>query len=401
MLAAIFLGAILLTISPTALAQNASTANIVAVYKDAQAIVYDKVRGVYGRDYAYDWQNNKYSFFRNFTSTPAPLPSDVDPRNILILDGKLDENIWKDTKSIVVDLEPHTAWGGAIKRVSVKAANNGTWLFMAFEWEDSTESREESARVKRPEGGFFYNETHFYSDNLFTGWWLKDGRPIVKPWFNAHFAGTAMGKVPWRFVDTSAEANLWIFKAYWTDDDSHGWPVSYLPGLRTLRWGPHVGEPIYYPYPWMTQTLLNATTNYFLGTGIIHISGCAFPEKETFPFEVHGNGMWKDGVWTLEVARPFKTHPLNEPVKATMNFESDKTYWVFFGASDGQRGENEDVGSISGWLTLYIQPPPQPAFLIWVSIGVGVAAVAGIVGTLMVRRRTNARRRIETARTAA
>lgn len=370
------------------LAQDQSKAALVTYYRDARAWVYDKFRGIYGRDYSFNWDTNKYTFFKNYTTIPVPIPADIYSPNTVIVDGKLDEKLWTDIQPVVVSLEPTFPWGGAIKKVSVRAINNGTWVFMAFQWEDTTESRDESARIKRPEGGFFYNKTHFYSDNLFIGWWMNSERPTVKPWFNAHFAGTTLGQVPWKDYP-SAKAGLWAFKAYWVDDDSRYWPQDYYEALGKFTWGPHAGEPLFKPYPHLTETFLNSTANYFIGSGVIHVSGCAFPERDTYPYDLRGNGLWREGVWTLEVARPFKPHPLNEPLGVTMRLEADKVYWVFFGAADGHHGENEDVGSISQWLTLYVEPAPLSSFTTtpWFFITIGVIAAVATVGALALRRR--------------
>jgi len=377
-----------LPVTPVVSAETTPEATVVAHYKDITAVQYDRVRGIYGRDYSYDWNTNGFTFFKNYTTTPAPLSKDQFPGSI-ILDGNLGEDAWKEIKPFIVNLEPTHPWGGAIKSVSVQAINNGTWLFLAFQWADATESRQESPRIKRPEGGFLYNQTHYYSDDLYIGWWMRDEQPAVKPWFNAHFAGTTMGRVPWK-NDPTAKANLWIFKPYWDDDGARGWPLDYLTP-KTFRWGPYAGQPLFRPYPTMTETLLNSTASYYIGTGVTHVGACAFPARNTFPYDVRSSGKWKEGTWTLEVARPFKPHPQNEPLGATMRFEPGKLYWVFFGAADGQHGENEDVGAVSQWLTLSTESAPSPAMpaVFFVGVAVAVAVLAALV-LLRLRRRKRA-----------
>jgi len=361
---------------PLATAQNNSEASVQAHYKDIQAIVYDKVRGIYGKDYSYDWLTNK---FTTYSTTPTPL-SQIDIRNNIVLDGELNEDAWNGINPVTINLEPTHPWGGAIKRVSVRALNNGTWLFLALQWEDSTESREEMPRIKRPEGGFFYNSTYFYSDNLVIGWWMKEGKPTVKPWFSVHYAGSTMGLVPWK-DDPTAKASLWIYKAYFVDDDSKHWPQNYISALRTFKWGRFVGQPNVAPYPHLVETLLNATANYAVSMAT-HITGCAFPGEDMYSWDVRGNGKWRDGVWTLEVARPFEPHPLNQRFNATMRLESGKIYYFFLAAGDGHHGENNEVGSISGWFTLYIEPPPSPIPIINWPLGSLVAAATGVIGII-------------------
>jgi hypothetical protein len=143
--------------------------------------------------------------------------------------------------------------------------------------------------------------------------------------------------------------------------------------------------------------MLNATANYYIGGGVTHVSGCAFPEKDQFPFDVRANGFWENGLWTLEVARPFKPHPLNEPLNAVMSFQQDKVYSVFFGAGDGQHGENENVGSISKWFTLYMEPAPPSTAPPLFAVAIGGMAVVGVVGAIALRRRGRNVKRLNAA----
>lgn len=364
---------VILLIMPPAVAQQSSAASLKAYYRDATSIVYDKTQGIYGSDYSYDEYNNKYSRF----STSRVLP-DASSRNVIRIDGALEEQVWNDIEPFVVNLEPTSPWGGSIKSLSVRAINNGTWLFMAFEWKDATEDRKESSRIRRPDGAFFYNETHFYSDNMYIGWWMKDGAPTVKPWFNAHFAGTTKGRVPWQHEDPEALASLWIYKSYYTDDEAQKWPRPYFDALKNIGFGPFNGQELIIPYPHMITMYLNSTASYAI-TYMTHVSGCAFPDQKFFSYEVRANGLWKDGVYTLEVARPFKPHPLNDLLKATPRFEAGKEYWVYFGAGDGRRGENEEIGSISPWFTLTMESAPASPLetpIIFVAATLGIAAVA-------------------------
>ena len=382
LLTSILVMILLIPVAPIAIAQANSKAEVTARYKDVQAVVYDRVRGVYGKDYSYDFDANKFKTY----SSPSSIN---DLRNTIVLDGKLNENVWKEIEPITVDLQPTKSWGAAINSVSVRAANNGSWLFMSFQWRDITESRDEAARIKRPDGSFFYNQTHFFSDNLYVGWWMNEGQPTVKPWFNAHFAGTTLGKVPWKNEDPKALASLWIWKAYYTDDEAPRWPNVYFPVLDVFPFGRHKGEPQTIPYPHMIQMYTNITASYAI-TYLSHVSGCAFPDKDFFGYEVMANGHWDNGLWTVEIARPFKPHPLNEALKATPKFEGGNSYNMFFGAGDGQRGENEDVGAISQWLTVSMES--SPASISPILIVLGVAPVVVLGGWLLFRHSRAARR---------
>ncbi len=374
----------------TAAAMTNSKSEITAQHKDVQAVVYDKVRGIYGRDYSYDSYTNK------FTTYDSPSRPILSP-NTIILDGKLDEGVWKEITPTTMNLQPTKPWGAAINTASVRAINNGTWLIMAFQWSDTTESRNEASRIKRPDGSFFYNQTHFYSDNFYVGWWMNDGKPTVEPWFNAHFAGTTLGKVPWKNEDPKALASLWIWKAYYTDDEAPRWPHVYFDVLDTFPFGPHKGEAQVIPYPHMIEMYTNVTASYAI-TYLSHVSGCAFPDKDFFGYEVMANGHWDNGLWTLEIARSYKPHPLNAALKATPNLEGGKSYPVFFGAGDGQHGENEDVGAISQWLTVNLEPAPS-ADMSPIIIGSGAVLMVAAVAAIFWRRGKTAGSRVEATKT--
>lgn len=373
---------LLIPVAPIAVAQANAKGDITAQYKAVQAVVYDKARGIYGKDYSYNFDTNKFATY----SAPSSVS---DLRNTIVLDGKLSEDVWKEVEPITVDLKPTKSWGAAIDSVSVRAVNNGTWLIMSYQWKDNTETRQEAARIKRPDGSFFYNQTHFYSDNLYVGWWMNEGKPTVKPWFNAHFAGTTLGKVPWKNEDPKALASLWIWKAYFTDDEAARWPNVYFPVLDVFPFGRFKGQPQIVAYPHMIQMYTNITASYAI-TYMSHVSGCAFPDKDFFAYEVMANGYWDNGLWTVEIARPFKPHPLNEVLNATPRFESGKAFSVYFGAGNGQVGENEDVGAISQWLTVYMEPSPASFSPIFIALGIVPVAVIG--GVLFFRRNRAARR---------
>src|SRR3990172_7031336 len=125
---------LLIPVAPIAIPQANSKAEVTAPYKAVQAVVYDKVRGIYGKDYSYDFDANKFKTYGS--------PSSInDLRNMIVLDGKLNEDVWKEIEPITVDLQPTKPWGAVIDSVSVKAVNNGTWLFMSYQWKDITETR--------------------------------------------------------------------------------------------------------------------------------------------------------------------------------------------------------------------------------------------------------------------
>lgn len=370
---------IALILSPTPiLSQNTSNETINAKYKDIDIVIQDGLRGLFEIDYKYNWETNTYTVINE-------QPTTQHPDNTIVLDGDLSEDLWDDIDPVNINLDATKTWGSSVDSVSVRAGNNGSWIFMSLQWEDTTEDRSESSRIKNPDGSFFYNDTHHYSDNFYVGWWMNEGEPTVDPWFNAHFAGTTMGRVPWKDIDTNALASLWIYKAYYTDDEAKKWPKPYWGSLENFLFGQHKDEPQLVAYPHMIQMYLNSTASYAI-TYMSHVSGCAFPDQDFFPFEVRANGAWKDGVYTLEIARPFEPHPQNAVLDASPVLRSGEEFEIFFGAADGHVGENEDVGSISGWVTLSIES--ESANLFSFEIIAAISAVVIVSIGIIVYKRT-------------
>lgn len=227
--------------------------------------------------------------------------------------------------------------------------HNGSWIFISAEWGDPTEDRFEMPRIRLSPGEFGHNETYHYSDQFIVGWWFDEGTPTEEPWANTQYAGTTRGRVPW----TGGKGSLWVWRGYQSDPDSPFWPKPYFDP-RTFRWGPDAGEPLIYPYPHAYTTILNATANFVLGSYITHIRACAYPERETYPYDVRAWARWNGGDWALEIGRPFTPDERNRGL--TMEFKDGETYHMFLAAYDGFNGEIEDTGSISEWKTLYIEP---------------------------------------------
>lgn len=257
------------------------------------------------------------------------------------VNGMGDEGFWSRITATDVMLTESNEYGGHITSVKIKAAHNGTHLFLLATWNDPQEDRTGQGALANQTnpGQYVHNETYYYEDHFILSWWMDTGLPTVNPFaIDTWWTG---GAGPEGML-----ANCWTWGATDTDSGGPAWPYPDSPP-PIYRWGPRQGEPLIYPYSWARDSMQNSTGNWHLGTGILHISACSI---EGEPFTVRAKGIWEAGSWTLEIARPFTTVTNNIPY--SIQFEETKTYSVLFAAFDGSQGEVMETNSISNWMTI-------------------------------------------------
>jgi len=291
-------------------------------------------------------------------------------REPLTAEGTHSESFWSQIQAINVPLTGTTPYGGKVPYMLIKAAHNASFLFLQLQWPDDKESRR-SDRAKRIDmstpgnlsGRYFYNETYYYTDAAAITWWLGGDRPSVSPATNDEFGGAPTRRASLFGWSAEHKAELMMWKAYALDRGNPGWPYSGIiptglgPGESKWTWGPNVGQPYTMPYSAGFQGLYNATGNWVMGDGLLHAKGCQI--AGTKPFEIRARGVWSGGMWTLELARPFESPPENKPYTATIG--EGETYWLVSAAFDGNRGEWEEVASMSKWLSLSVSTDLVPS----------------------------------------
>lgn len=315
----------------------------------------------------------------------------------ITVDGLPEERFWSQAPWTKLALKPSDGFGGAVKELDVKVAHNDSWIFILANWHDPTESRRTDPVVRNPKGGYFYNNTYYYGDILWVDWSLANGgstKPAVDPWGHTRFAGTpGSGRA-------GLEANLWSWRSYW-DSGGPTYPYHYFPP-SVYTWGPKAGQPLIIPYSSAYDSYLNATAQYFVGTGVMRVEACAAPFDDLDPFVVRAKGAWSNNTWTVEIARPFTSPPNTSNKLFDVQLSEGRNYWVGFVVADGNKGEVYNTNSVSEWVNIEIspqlyQPEAQVAKIANVTQyvaygGLGVLLVAIATASFLLIRRNRTRR---------
>lgn len=275
-----------------------------------------------------------------------------------ILDGAPTEAFWNEVPAYTVPLVATTTFGGAVPEMSVRAVHDGSNIYLILQWADSVESRTSAGaqRIALSEpgnlvGGYAYNETHWYTDSAVLTWWLGSNQPTVSPAINNEFGGSPTRQTTLFGWGENDAAENWSWKSSALDKGNLYWPDAGIDrGATTWHWGDQAGVSFTMPHSSLYQGYWNQNGNLILGDGLLHAEGCQVPG--TNPFEVKARGVWNSGEWTLELARSLVSSPDNAPY--TTEFKVDETYYLVVGAMDGNKGEWEEVGSMSDWLSLTI-----------------------------------------------
>jgi hypothetical protein len=274
------------------------------------------------------------------------------------LDGTPSDLVWSQIPPTLVALTGTTTFGGNVPQVWVKAAHDADNLYLLMQWPDSKEARTNSRALRLALstpgnliGQYKANDTYYYTDAAVVTWWMGTGKPTVLSAVNDEFGGSPTRRASLFGWTANDKAEMWAWKAYMLDLGNPYWPSAGLdPGVTTWHWGDDVGKAYLMPYSSAFQGLFNSTGYWILGDGLLHSKGCQQPG--TKPFEVKARGAWSSGLWTLELSRPLSQSSQNKAY--TIPFEEGKTYWSTLGAFDGNKGEWEEVGGKSGWVSVEI-----------------------------------------------
>jgi hypothetical protein len=277
------------------------------------------------------------------------------------------EAFWNQIAATQIPLTASNTYGGAIKFVTIKMANNGTHILVYATWSDPTESRTGHNSIEDPSypALFYANSTYAYEDRI-AFWWSLDQTPGPPPCMQKSAYGHGEGE------SLAGTGNIWHWKASRTD--SLG--TSY--GKLKYGSGPNKGKPLIPAQSYADNEFINNTGHYQLGWDQYPVPAVpgnfTIGEGEnnipynTFLIAAHGVYDSSNHVYRWVAARTLTT----SPALHTVQFSSDKTYYFAVAVFDGgpipipttvphpadwtSYGENEETKSISSWYTMALGP---------------------------------------------
>ena len=215
----------------------------------------------------------------------------------LKLDGVADEPFWAEAPEVDVPLAASAAGGGHVSLVDIKAAHNGTWLFILAKWRDPT------ATIELEPGE--------EEQDRFVIMWHIRGPMMGYPCMQLGTNGAV----------TQGEVDLW----HWHGAEDNPDSPNYGEGGKVTP-----------PHPYAADQYANTQAR-------------SSDPGDSF-WDIWARGKWSNGVWTLEIARPFTTADTEHDVQ----FEVGNTYHAAFAVFEGGSGESEAVKSTSAWYSLVI-----------------------------------------------
>lgn len=231
------------------------------------------------------------------------------------VDGLATESVWAKAPAVTIPLSASTDEGGHVSSITVKAVNNGEWLYLLIQWEDPTASllqnvTAESHPVEEEEEEEEEEMAAEQEDRLAVMWYIR-GNLMAYPCMKMGTNGAV----------TQGEVDLW----HWH-------------GARDNPDSPHYGHDGKYnpPHPFAVDQYSDTEAR-------------SSDKGDSF-WDVYARARWSDGVWTMELGRAFQTGDTAQDVQ----FQLGESYPVAFAVFEGGSGETEESKSISSWYTLEI-----------------------------------------------
>ena len=308
------------------------------------------------------------------------------------------EAFWSGITGLPVPLTSSATYGGSTKTVTIKMANNGTYLLILATWSDPTQSRTNRPIIENETyGGLFYANTTYYYEDRIVFWWNLDQSVGPAPCMTEAAFGHGEGQAL-----NQETGNLWHWKGARTDLNGT------LFGQLKYGSGPNKGQTITPTNSYADNEFINSTGHYQLGWD--QYPTAASPGNftigsddngvpyNTFMVAAHGVYDSSSHTWTWVAARPLTVTPTLHDVQ----FTGGNTYYFAVGIWDGgpipipagtaapagwqYYGENEETKSISSWFTMQTAAPTD--FTLYYVVG-GVAAAAVVAGlaVFMIRKR--------------
>ena len=252
---------------------------------------------------------------------PKPLPSPLPEKNIIKATHKTKEldlakginlAFWENIPATKVKLQKQQMYKpfsqGVTSYLEVKAYHTNTHLYLFFQWEDKSESRQKG--ISR----------------------FPDAVAIM--------FGTAEKEEPPAseiIMGSGGKAYIWQWRA---DLDSKVWKTS-------------TSKKVYvdFHYPFEKEEVFSLIAPFHSQAVISYFTkGMATLTKLSHQL-VQGRGIWKQGKWFVVMKAPL-AHP-----KSPLSFQKGKTYYTAFAVWEGDRGETGGRKSYSGlrWIPLKLE----------------------------------------------
>lgn len=273
---------------------------------------------------------------------------------------------WQKTVSLQVPLSAQITTrpmnpNPSIRTVTVRSLNNGTWIAFHFVWRDSTsnmttlktESFRDSVAIQFPRAAV-------------------NAQPFV-----------CMGQLP-------DVVNIWHWKADWQKDIDVAFQelADAYPDFWVNFYPFALGGPPYsIPPPDVTKINKTFIAGWAAGNQFSNplrvtpvedlVAGGFGSLTSQAQQDVIGRGVWKDGIWSVVMARPLKTND-----KSDAQFSIGENKAVAFAVWDGANNEVNGRKSVSAWVVLNVlregEAPQQPSTLEAPSPASAFATIASI-----------------------
>src|SRR3990172_9349677 len=242
---------------------------------------------------------------------------------------------WRSAQAAEITLGPQAItppWNlsPSIKKLTVKAVHNGTWVAFLLKWKDSTKS------------SVMYTDT------------FRDAVALMVP----------LGKSAPIMMGAPKERVLILhWKADWQEDiDKTFQDVTQLYPHAWTDWYPFAaGEPPYEITAWTNPEAQRYMTGWVLGNPRSQPQKRVSVEEQiaegpgtltTTPRQsAVGKGVYANGEWGVVIARPLVTGDQNDP-----QWGPGKKTMVALAVWDGEKGEIGSRKGYANWVPLVISP---------------------------------------------
>jgi Ethylbenzene dehydrogenase. len=303
------------------------------------------------------------------------------------------ESFWNSIPWTSVPLSANVPNGGHTALVNVKAAWNGTNVFILLSWNATNPSNRMSSVFSLGGGPFGFpplwlnsssgqyvvapprNEEENIVKQYYTNSTYYSQDRVAMMWYLGGQTGTpddcmVVGQSNGGALQYGGAANIWDFMTGATWNTS----TLFLPQIGMSEvplsqyyswWNRNVSfTGVNYPAP-PTGFALNLYTNSSnlyevgLGTGLFYDDVAT---NLTNPYSVSAGASMGSDSWTVEMSRSLQVPNGGEPY--LVNLEPGSTYDVAFAVWQGYLGENAFIKSISTFQTLYLSTQPPPSIVV-------------------------------------